>query len=96
MAKITKQEIISELALNNRLGSNAAASEVLDNLLDIIATKVAAGNEVYLGQAFGGFKAATQAGREGTNSLTGKPFKTAAKQVIKFKPSAALKDRIAG
>lgn len=96
MAKLTKQELISRLALHERLGSNAAASDVLDELLTIITMEVVNGNEVYLGQPFGGFKAATQAARSGTNALTGKPFSSPAKQVIKFAPSAALKATVAG
>lgn len=93
MAKITKQEVISKLALHNRLGSNTAASEVLDELLAIITTEVAAGNEVYLGTAFGGFKPSIQPARSG--EAMGVKYETPAKQVIKFKPSAALKETVA-
>ena len=92
--KITKQEIISRLALNNRLGSNAAAEDVLDHLLDIITENITAGNDVYLGQSFGGFKAATQAAKSGT--ALGVAYSTPEKTVIKFKPSTKLKDAVAG
>ena len=92
--KISKQEVISRLALNSRLGSNAAAEDVLDHLLAIITENVASGNDVYLGQSFGGFKAATQAAKSGT--ALGVAYSTPEKTVIKFKPSAKLKDVVAG
>lgn len=94
MKKITKQELIERLALHDRLGTNAAAKEVLETLLETIATEVTAGNEVYLGQSFGGFAPAKQAGRSGT--MNGVDYDSPEKQVIKFKPSSGLKDQVAG
>ena len=93
---MTRHEIIDQLALHNRLGTKAAATEVLDELITMITAALVKGDEVYLGQSFGGFKVATQAARSGTNALTGKPFSTPAKSVVKFKPSAALKSTVAG
>ena len=93
---MTKQDIIEQLSLHNRLGSKAAATEVLDYIIELTTTALSKGEEVYLGQSFGGFKVAVQAPRSGTNSLTGKPFSTPEKRVPKFKPSAALKATIAG
>ena len=95
MAKITRQDIVSKLALHNRLGSNAAASEVLDELLSIVTEEVSAGNEVYLGQSFGGFKPGTQSARTARVPGTDKTVDVPAKQVIKFKPSSKLKQTVA-
>jgi len=96
MAQISKLDIIDTLANHNRLGSKAAATEVLDELLTVISNHISEGSEVYLGQAFGGFKPATQAAQSGISPSTGTTYSTPAKQVIKFKPSAALKLKIAG
>ena len=92
--KLTKQDIIDRLAEHDAFETKKAAAEVLEILLDNITTTIADGGEVYLGQAFGGFAAATQAARSG--EAMGVKFSTPAKQVIKFKPSAKLKEVIAG
>ena len=92
---MTRQDLIEQLSLHNRLDSKAAATEVLDYIIELITASLVKGEEVYLGQSFGGFKTATQSARSGTNSLTGKPFSTPEKRVPKFKPSTALKATIA-
>ena len=94
--KLTRQDIIERLAEHDTFETKKAATEVLDMLLTTITTTVAAGGEVYLGQSFGGFTAGTQAARSGLNALTGQTYSSPAKQVIKFKPSAGLKEAIAG
>ena len=94
MARITKQDIVAAIAEHDTFETKKAAGEVLDILLEKIATEVAAGNEVYLGTAFGGFKPATQAARSGETN--GVAYSTPAKQVIKFKPSGPLKAQVAG
>ena len=92
---MTKRELIVRLTELNDIESKAAAGRVLDYLIDTITAEVTAGNEVALGQNFGKFVPSTQAARSGVNAMTGKPFDSPAKQVIKFKPSAALKRAIA-
>ena len=89
---MTRQELISELANHNRLGSKAAATEVLDNIIDIITREVSEGNDVYLGQSFGGFTSITRAPRSGV--ANGVAYTTPAKKTPKFKPSAAFKSAV--
>ena len=91
--KLTKQDVINRLAEHDAFETKKAAAEVLEILLTTITTTIADGGEVYLGQAFGGFTAATQAARSG--EAMGVKFETPAKQVIKFKPSSALKEAVA-
>jgi nucleoid DNA-binding protein len=93
MTKLTKQDIIERIAEHNAFDTKKAAAEVLDIILTTITDAVKSGGEVYLGQSFGGFKAGQQAPRSG--KAMGVEFETPAKQVIKFKPSAALKAAVA-
>jgi nucleoid DNA-binding protein len=92
---MNKQELISRIAEHDVFDTAKAAGEVLDIIKAVITEEIVAGNEVYLGQDFGGFKAATQAPRSGVSALNGEAYDTPAKQVIKFKPSAALKAAVA-
>jgi nucleoid DNA-binding protein len=93
---MTRKELIKDLALHQDIAGNteAAAERVLDFLLETVTTEVSKGNEVYLGQKFGGFSPAIQAARSGV--ANGVEYSTPAKQVIKFKPSAKLKETVAG
>lgn len=92
---MTKNELINELATHNRLGSKAAATEVLDTIIELISNAVVAGDEVYLGQSFGGFVQVTKSARTARNPQTGEAIKVPAKKAVKFKPSAALKAKVA-
>jgi nucleoid DNA-binding protein len=93
MTKLTKQDVIERIAEHNVFETKKAAAEVLDIILSTITDTIKSGGEVYLGQSFGGFKAGQQSAR--TGEAMGVKFETPAKQVIKFKPSAALKTAIA-
>lgn len=92
---MTKKELIEEFSLLDDFESKAAASRALDYLIELVTKEVSAGGTVDV-SGFGKFVAATQAGREGVNALTGKPYKTEAKQVVKFKPAAKLKRSVSG
>ena len=94
MAKLTKQDVIERIAEHNVFETKKAAAEVLDIILSTITDTIADGGEVYLGQAFGGFKAGKQAARSG--ETMGVKFETPEKTVIKFRPSSALKATVAG
>jgi nucleoid DNA-binding protein len=93
MAKLSKQDIIERIAEHDVFETKKAAAEVLDIILSTITDTIADGGEVYLGTSFGGFKAGKQAGK--SCSLNGVAYSTPEKQVIKFKPSAALKATVA-
>lgn len=91
---MTKNELIEQLALNTRLGSQAAAKDVLDNILDIIVTTVAKGESVYLGQTFGGFETSTRAPKSG--KALGVEYSVPERKVPKFKASKAFKLAVNG
>ena len=57
-----------------------------------ITSALASGSEISL-PGFGKFSTATQAARSGT--MSGKAWKSEAKQVPKFKASSTLKDAVA-
>lgn len=83
---MTRKQLIQEMALCADLGTQAAAERVLDQLISIVTTQVAEGNEVALGQSFGTFKPVT---RSGVSTLGDKkPYST---KSVKFSISAPFK-----
>ena len=92
---MNRNELINRMAESNDIASKAEAGRTLDLIINTIATTIASGEEVYLGQDFGGFKPAIQAARSGNNTLTGGTYDSPAKQVIKYKPSSKIKDLVA-
>ena len=91
--KVTREELLDRMSLHDDIGSKAAAGRILDFITDTIASSIKSGAEIYLGQSFGGFKAATQGEKSGV--ALGKAYTTPAKTVIKFRPSSKLKDFVA-
>ena len=74
-SRISKRQLVEELALHNDLGTNAAASRVLETLITKITDEVAAGNSIVI-SGLGKFEPATlQSG----------------KRVPKFRPSEQFK-----
>lgn len=96
MATYTKQQLIEDLMLQEVFAeaTKKQVTELVGDLFATIADKVAAGDDVYLGQSFGGFSQVTKASRSG--KALGVAYETPERKAIKFKPSAALKHRIAG
>ena len=83
---MTRKQLIKELALCADLGTQAAAERVLDQLITVITTQIAEGNEVALGQSFGTLKPVT---RSGVSTLGDKkPYST---KTVKFSISAPFK-----
>lgn len=91
---MNRQQLIDRLIELDDIESKASANRILDHLTDTITETIKSGEEVYLGQSFGGFKPATQSARSGKTAL-GAVYSTPAKTVIKFKPSTKLKEWIA-
>lgn len=91
---MTKLKLIEQFAEFDGFESRAEAGRAFDHLITVITEAVTAGNGVALGQNFGSFKVVTQAARSG--SVNGVAYNTAAKNVIKFRPSASLKATVAG
>lgn len=94
MTKFTKQNMIERIAELDTIASKKAAGEVLDLILANITEQILAGNEVYLGQNFGGFSQVTKAAKAG--KALGVEYSVPARKAIKFKPSSALRTTIAG
>jgi len=94
MEKITYKEIIEEFLELDVFGTKAEARRTADAFLDIIISKLEAGNSVALSQEFGTFTISEQAARSG--EMNGVKYSTPAKNVVKFKPSSKLKSRVAG
>ena len=83
---MTRKELLQELALCQDLGTQASAERVLDHLITIVTTQLAAGNSVILGQSFGTLKPVT---RSGVSTLGDKkPYST---KSVKFSISAPFK-----
>ena len=86
---MNRAELVEILASKNDL-SKAAASAVLETLIDTIQTAVKKGNAVQL-VGFGTFKSAKRAARTGKNPATGAALKIPASTVPKFVPGAKFK-----
>ena len=96
MSTYTRQTLISDLALQEDVGSNAAATRILDFIEAKVKEQVAAGNEVAFSQKFGKFYPVTQKGKTGkVPGQPGKTYTTQDKQVPKFKASKAFKEAVA-
>lgn len=91
---LKRVDVIERLCELNDVETKAAATRILDYLLETITEEIKSGGEVYLGAHFGGFKAVTQPARTGVTHNV--EWSTPEKTVIKFKPSSKLKNIIKG
>ena len=89
MALITKTIVARQLATNSDL-TIKDATELVGNVYEIIATSVAAGNDVKIDNV-GSIKQITRAARTGHNPATGASLAIPAKKTLKFKPFANIK-----
>jgi len=90
---MTKAELINRIVEHDDIESKASADRLFTFIKSIIKDELVAGNEVKLGEDFGTFKLATQSAKSG--NMNGKAWKSPAKSVVKFRPSAALKSAVA-
>ena len=95
MAKISKVELINEVALHDVFAntSKAKVTSVVNHILDTITGHLVEGNEVNL-SGFGIFKTAVSKARTAKVPGTDKTVDVPAKTVVKFKASKALKDAV--
>lgn len=89
---MNKADLVKDLSQETGLFHNTV-TDVIDKLLDKVATEVACGREVTIA-GFGKFKPVDRPARQMRNPATGEPVQVAAKRVIQFKPTAGLKDRV--
>lgn len=73
--------------------SKVKASKSIDTLLEIIKKTLENGSEVMVSN-FGKFTVSERAAKKGHNPATGDSLMIRPRKVVRFKPSAALKDKI--
>lgn len=95
MAKISKVELINEVALHDVFAntSKAKVTSVVNHILDTITAHLVAGDEVNV-SGFGIFKTTVSKARTAKVPGTDKTVDVPAKTVAKFKASKALKDAV--
>lgn len=74
--------------------SKKDAKAILETVVQTIKESVLQGEEVNV-SGLGKFVTPTQAGRSGTNHLTGGTYQTEARRVVKFKPAKAFREEVA-
>ena len=90
---MNKGELINAVASSAKLSKTDAESEV-NAIIETISNTLAEGETVQL-FGFGTFSVKERAAREGRNPHTGESIKIAASKAPAFKPSKALKEKVA-
>lgn len=92
---MNKQEIINNIAAEHGITKVAAKAIFEQIFIDITAamTSQKTGNKIQL-PGFGSFRMVKREARTGRNPKTGESMQIPAKQVIKFKVSKTLSDKI--
>ena len=89
---ITKQTLIKKISRKNNL-SPSEAKDTLDELLEIIKTTLADGEDIMI-SGFGKFQVNEKAPRKGRNPATGEDKMLRGRKVVTFKVAGGLKDRM--
>ena len=89
MALTTKTIVAAQIAANFDI-TKKLANEMITDVYNIIATAVAAGEDVKIDNV-GTIKQVTRAARTGHNLSTGAKLEILAKKTLKFKPFANIK-----
>jgi DNA-binding protein HU-beta len=89
MSNVSKSDLAGLVAERTDL-SAAQAKEVVDATFDVIASRVAAGDEVAIG-GFGKFSVTERSARTGRNPQTGETMQIAASKAPKFSAASAFK-----
>jgi integration host factor subunit alpha len=88
----TKSDLINAVAEANGFPQNRSV-EIIEILLELIKTKLAAGEDVLI-SGFGKFCVKKKRERRGRNPATGKEMMLDARRVVTFKCSGQLRDKI--
>ena len=88
----TKADIINAVAEANGFPQNKS-TEIIKILLELIKTKLAAGEDVLI-SGFGKFCVKKKRERRGRNPATGEDMILDARRVVTFKCSGGLRDKI--
>jgi DNA-binding protein HU-beta len=92
---LTKAEFIDRLARDSRIGSKKAAAEVVDAVIDGVASVLASGESVNF-TGFGKFSVADRAPRQGVNPRTGERITIPGGRTPRFSAGARLKATVRG
>ena len=89
---MNKSELVDAMAADAGV-SKAAAKKALDSMMNNVEKSLKKGGRVSL-VGFGSWSVSKRAARDGRNPQTGKTIRIAAKNVVKFKPGAELKNSV--
>jgi len=89
---MNKSELVDVMAADAGI-SKAAAKKALDSMMNNVEKSLKKGGRVSL-VGFGSWSVSKRAARDGRNPQTGKAIRIAAKNVVKFKPGAELKNSV--
>ncbi|HBK72248.1 MAG TPA: DNA-binding protein [Flavobacteriaceae bacterium] len=89
---MNKSELVEAMAADAGI-SKASAKKALDSVMGNVQKTLKKGDRVSL-VGFGSWSVTRRAARDGRNPQTGKTIKIAAKNVVKFKPGAELKNSV--
>jgi DNA-binding protein HU-beta len=94
MTNITKADLAGLVAESTEL-SAADAKRAVEATFEIVAARVAAGDEVAVG-GFGKFTVTERSARQGRNPQTGETIDIAASKAPKFSAASAFKTAVKG
>ncbi|RPE00834.1 HU family DNA-binding protein [Aureibaculum marinum] len=89
---MNKSELVEAMAADAGI-SKAAAKKALDSIMDNVQGTLKKGGRVSL-VGFGSWSVSSRAARDGRNPQTGKTISIPAKNVVRFKPGAELKNAV--
>jgi DNA-binding protein HU-beta len=89
---MNKSELVDAMAADAGI-SKASAKKALDCMMGSVEKTLKGGGRVSL-VGFGSWSVTRRAARDGRNPQTGKTIRIAAKNVVKFKPGAELKNSV--
>lgn len=89
---MNKGELIEKVAEANEM-SKAKAKSLTNGFLDVLADVLIEGESVNL-SPLGKFEVVERAARKGRNPQTGEEMEIPARNAVKFKPSANLKEMV--
>jgi integration host factor subunit alpha len=90
---MTKSDIIDAVHAGGSGLSKREASEIVELVFETIKQMLARGETVKL-SGFGSFLVRDKKERQGRNPQTGEPIRIAARRVVTYKVSAALKEKL--
>ena len=89
---MNKSELVDVMAADAGI-TKAAAKKALDSMMNNVEKSLKKGGRVSL-VGFGSWSVSKRAARDGRNPQTGIAIRIAAKNVVKFKPGAELKNSV--